>query len=389
MSLRIIAITGQFRPVVGGTEVQTARLASEWAARGCRVEIWTRRLEANHPEEEMEGGAIVRRLGWASGARIFRLRRLEKIHFSVTLLLRLIAQRGAYDVVIAQQGLYPAVVAALASWLTTRPLVVRIASTGVTSDFESWGVLTKAVLGLFRRETRALIVMNRQGAGEARLKGFSSDRVHTIPNGLEPGPAPQPRPGMRRVRVAFVGAFRSEKRVDLLLRAWSLAGAPGELLLAGEGRLRESLEALARQLKIAPVFLGNLADPRRLVQDADVFVLASDAEGMSNALLEAMAAGCACLATFVGGNVDCLAPGIDTPPEPGVIVKGSAGWLVGCGDAVAMAAALRTICGDPELRGRLGRLAREKVLAEHSLDRTAEEYIRVFKTLVDYGRQTR
>ncbi len=380
MSLRIIVISGQFRPLVGGTEVQTARLASEWAARGHHVEIWTRRIEAEHPPEEAEGGALVRRLGWASRARVFRLRRLEKAHFSLSLLTRLVARKNAYDVVIAQQALYPAVVAAFAAWLTEKPLVVRIASTGATSDFESWGALTKPTFSLLRFASRALIVMNRQGASEARLNGFSPERIHRIPNGLEPGPTPRPRPLSRPPRVAYVGAFRSEKRVDLLLRAWSLAGAPGELLLAGEGQLRASLEALSKQLGITPVFLGNVEDPRQLLRDSDIFVMASDAEGMSNALLEAMAEGCACLATFVGGNVDCLAPEMETPPERGVIVKGTAGWLVGCGDEVAMAAALRAMCDEPDLRERLGRLARMKILAEHSLDRTAAAYINVFES---------
>jgi glycosyltransferase involved in cell wall biosynthesis len=310
------------------------------------------------------------------------LRRLEKIHFSLVLLTRLIARKNTYDLVIVQQALYPAVVAALASWLTERPLVVRVASTGVTSDFANWGALTDPVLRLFRHETRALIVLNRQGANEARSEGFSPDRIHTIPNGIEPGLAPPARPHSRPPRVAYVGAFRSEKRVDLILRAWSLAGAPGELLLAGDGSLRASLEALARQLRIVPVFLGNVADPRRLLRDADIFVLASDAEGMSNALLEGMAEGCACLATFVGGNVDCLAPEVETPPEPGSIVKGSAGWLVGCGDVQAMTSALKMLCGDPGLRETLGRSAREKLLAGHSLERTANEYVKVFKSLL-------
>ena len=379
--MRIIAITGQFRPLIGGTEVQAARLAGEWAARGHHVEIWTRRLEADHPREEREGGAWVRRLGWASRARVFRMPRLEKIQFSLVLLARLVARKNAYDVVIVQQALYPAVVAALASWLAEQPLVVRVASTGVTSDFESWGVLTNPVLGLFRHATRALIVMNRQGVSEARSLGFSPDRIHRIPNGLEPGGSPPPRARTRPPRVAYVGAFRTEKRVDLLLRAWSLAGAPGELLLAGDGSLRVSLETLAGQLNIAPVFLGNVTDPRLLLRDADIFVLASDAEGMSNALLEAMAEGCACLATFVGGNVDCLAPEDHAAPGPGEIVKGSAGWLVGCGDEKAMAAALKTLCCDADLRDTLGQAARAKILADHSLEQTANEYLGIFESL--------
>lgn len=377
-SLRIIAITGQFRPLVGGTEAQTAWLAAAWAARGHLVEVWTRRLERNHPTHEMEGGATVRRLGWASGAKLSGLGRLERLLFSFSLLARLVAHRNTYDVVIAQQALYPAFVAAVASWLTGRPLVLRVASTGLTSDFEGWGGATRLVLAVLRQKARAVIVMNHQGILEAAAAGFAPERVHRIPNGLALGEPPPPQPRNQIPRVVYVGGLRAEKRVDLLLRAWAAARSPGELLLAGEGRLRADLEALARQLRIAPVFLGNIEDPRELLRKADVFVLPSDAEGMSNALLEAMAEGCACLATCVGGNVDCLAPDPVSRPAPGEIAKGRVGWLVGPGDEVAMAKALRMLCGDVEERQALGRRAREKVIAEHGLERAADAYLTVF-----------
>lgn len=367
--------------MIGGSEIQATRLAKEWSARGHQVEIWTRRLEVEHPKVELEGAVRVRRLGWATRLKALRVRRLEKFHFSLALLFRLISQRHTYDVVLTQQALYPALVAAVASWLTGRPLVVRIASTGVTNDLESWGSLTDPVIGLLRRRVRALIVLNEQGLKEAHSRGFSRDRLHRIPNGIEPGSTPKLRSPTERPRVVYVGGFRSEKRVDLLLRAWRRSESPGELLLAGDGHLRPDLENLAKQLGVVPTFLGNVAEPRLLLRDADVFVLASDAEGMSNALLEAMAEGCACLATFIGGNVDCLAPGSVVAPGAGEIIKGTAGWLVACGDEIAMASALKALCADAGLRRSLGQGARESVLAKYPLARSAKAYITVFESL--------
>lgn len=381
-SLRIITVALQFRPLVGGTEAQTAWLAAAWAARGHQVEVWTRRLERHHPAQEFEGGATVRRLGWASGAKHFRLRRLEMLLFSFSLLAHLLANRNTYDVVIAQQALYPALVAALASWLTGRPLAVRVASTGLTNDFKGWGRWSRPVHAALRRQARAVIVVNRQGVLEAAAAGFAPELVHRIPNGLPLGESPPSQPRNRVPQVVYVGGFRPEKRVDLLLRAWASARSPGELLLAGDGQLRAELEALATRLRVTPVFLGNVKDPRPLLRKADVFVLPSDAEGMSNALLEAMAEGCACLATYVGGNVDCLAPDAVSAPAPGEIVKGEAGWLAARGDEVALAEGLKTLCGDPDLRRALGRRAQERVIAEHHLDRTADAYLAVFANLV-------
>lgn len=346
------------------------------------MEVWTRRLEASQPAQESEDGFTVRRLGWASGAALLRLRRAEKLHFSWTLFCRLISERKSYDVVIVQQALYPAIVTALACSLVGKPLVVRVASTGVTSDFRTWGKLSGVVQWLLRTRARALVVLNEQGASEAIEVGFSPTRIHRIPNGVEAGPAPASRSSAAGPRIAYVGGFRSEKRVDMLLQAWSMAGAPGELLLAGGGGLQASLETSARDLGVAPTFLGEVAEPQHLLRTVDIFVLASDAEGMSNALLEAMAEGCACLATFVGGNVDCLAPGSEAPP-PGGVIKGPGGWLVNRGDVSALAMALKELCGDAEIREELGRLARKRVLSEYSITRTAAAYVTLFQEV--YG----
>jgi 2-deoxystreptamine N-acetyl-D-glucosaminyltransferase/2-deoxystreptamine glucosyltransferase len=94
---------------------------------------------------------------------------------------------------------------------------------------------------------------------------------------------------------------------------------------------------------------------------------------MSNALIEAMTAGCACVATHVGGNVDCLAPGA-SEPSPGAVLEGPYGWLVRRGDVEALALALRRLADDPRLRVRLGIAARERASSEYSMPRVAAAY---------------
>ena len=381
MALRIVVVVGQFRPAIGGTEVQSARLANEWAARGHHTEVWTRRLRPDLAIEEREGAALIRRLGWTLRSGGLPFLRLEKLSFACALWIRLLRTRNEYDVVIAQQALYPAIVAAMASLATGRPLVLRIASSGVTSDLATLGRFSGAILSLLRKATRALVVLSRQGATEAGAKGFPQKRIHEIPNGLEPGPEPPARPLDRKAHVVYVGVFRPEKKIDLLLRSWAQAGSPGRLSLAGEGPLRPDLEQLARDQRVDVSFLGHVADVRALLRDADIFVLSSDAEGMSNALLEAMAEGCACLATYVGGNVDCLAPGSKAPAR-GEIVRGAAGWLVNAGDEAAMTEALGILCGDHDLREALGRAARARAASEYALENTADKYLKVFQALV-------
>jgi glycosyltransferase involved in cell wall biosynthesis len=224
-----------------------------------------------------------------------------------------------------------------------------------------------------RSRVSALVALNQACGDEAVAAGYPASRIVVIPNGVEVGPSPDPRPADRPLHVIYVGGLRSEKRVDVLLEAWKLSRVAGRLSLIGDGPERARLQARASELGIAVSFLGNREDPTPLQREADVMALPSDAEGMSNALIEAMAAGCACVATHIGGNVDCLAPGA-REPSPGSVHEGPFGWLVRRGDNEALALALRRLAADREVRTRLGAAARERACSEYALPRVAAAY---------------
>jgi len=371
VTLDLLIVVGQFRPLVGGAERQAEKLAAALMKTGHRVEITTRRLEAGHPREEILDGVPVRRIGFAAGSR-FRIRKMERATFAFRL-WRELARNSATRPVLVQHLLYPALVAGFARGRGGFPLILRVSSTGATSDFAAWGACSPLVHRFLRTRVHTVVALNEAGRREAVAAGYFADRIVVIPNGVEVGPPPAPRPWGRPTRVLHVGGLRPEKRLDVLLTAWCQAGAPGQLTLVGDGPERGRLEALASSLGIRVTFAGNVEEPGALQRDADILVLSSDAEGMSNALLEGMAAGCACLATHVGGNIDCLAPGSSEPVE-GVWHEGPFGWLVRRGDAGAFGQALLKLCGERETRDRLGRAARERACSEYALPRVASLY---------------
>jgi glycosyltransferase involved in cell wall biosynthesis len=102
----------------------------------------------------------------------------------------------------------------------------------------------------------------------------------------------------------FVGRLVEEKSIDTLLRAYALyqkqAGVKSHLVIAGDGALRKSLEAMADQLSLKVNFLGFRADIPLLMKSYDVFVLSSVTEGFGLVLLEAMAAHTPIITTNVG-----------------------------------------------------------------------------------------
>ncbi|MDO4869835.1 MAG: glycosyltransferase [Bacillota bacterium] len=151
--------------------------------------------------------------------------------------------------------------------------------------------------------------------------------------------------GVSREKIVTVGRLHEQKNQAMLIRAFAgfLKDHPGyELSLYGDGELREDLEKLARDLEIAGsvVFHGTVKDIPAHIKDARMFVLSSDYEGLSNALLEAMMMGLPCISTACEGSTD-------------VIQSGENGILIPVGDEDALECAMRRLADDDAFRKQL------------------------------------
>lgn len=174
--------------------------------------------------------------------------------------------------------------------------------------------------------------------------------------------------------IGILGRLVPGKGHHVLLEAVSRLGA-GEaaptLLMVGDGPEQPALRAQALQLGIADriVFMGFRTDVVGVMAALDVVVLASThTEVLPLAVLEAMAAGRAVVATSVGG-------------VPEIIEEGCSGLLVPPGDADALAAALRRLIDAPALRADLGRAAAERVRQEFTLPRMVAETESLYRRL--------
>ena len=143
------------------------------------------------------------------------------------------------------------------------------------------------------------------------------------------------------------------------------------IVVAGEGPLRRDLEALARSLGVADRlrFPGHWQEMPRLLRAADLFVLPSLNEGLGLALLEAMAAGLAAVASRVGG-------------VPEVVRDGETGVLVPPGDARSLAGAILKLMADPALRGRMGEAGRARARQQFSIARAVRETEQLYEELM-------
>ena len=214
--------------------------------------------------------------------------------------------------------------------------------------------------------------------------GFARDRIVFIPNGLdterfrprhegETGSLPEGWPSDRLV-VITAGRLVEEKALEVLLDAWAVVARQhpeARLAIAGDGPLKRALVQRAHDLGIQErvLFLGDRTDLPELLRAADVYVSSSRSEGMSNALLEALASGLPVVATRVGAATDIIhdgVTGIIVPPER----------------AEALADALNSLLGDAARRREIAVRARESAVTEFQIAATVDRHLRLYEELV-------
>jgi glycosyltransferase involved in cell wall biosynthesis len=142
------------------------------------------------------------------------------------------------------------------------------------------------------------------------------------------------------------------------------------LFVAGDGEMLPGLRALSKQLGVEDRihWLGNVPDPKSLLQASDIFVLASTGEAFGLVLAEAMACG----VPIVGSRHGSLLEVVD---------EGKTGLLVRPLDAKAFAGAIERLAGDVDLRRKMGRQAAEHVRAKFTIEKVVAETIRIYELL--------
>lgn len=157
-----------------------------------------------------------------------------------------------------------------------------------------------------------------------------------------------------------VGNLKPIKRHADLIQAIEILAARGAPFLAvvvGQDHMNGRLHRLASEKNLTShiIFTGDQPDPLPWYQMADIFVLPSRWEGMSNALLEAMSCGLPVVATSAGGNADVIQPGEN-------------GLLVPPASPESLADALSTLLKESSLRNRLGQAARRHIESHHTIE---------------------
>jgi glycosyltransferase involved in cell wall biosynthesis len=297
-----------------------------------------------------------------------------------------------YDLVQAHWVLPNGPPAALAAQAT--PLVISLHGSDIFLAERHWA-MALAATGAFRAAaavTACSSDLRERGLRLGAAPGLSS----VIPYGVDSRqfrPDPAARAAVRAELsladdaplVLGLGRLVAKKGFGVLLEAWPavLRGCPSATLaIVGYGDLREHLEQQAQALGIAGSvrFTGQLERTKTAayVAAADLFALPivrDGVDGLPNALLEAMGAGRAVVASRVAG-------------VPDVIDDAVHGLIVPERDPAALASAMLRVLNDRALAERLGAAARARVERELTWERTAERFEAVFQTVLQADRET-
>lgn len=183
-----------------------------------------------------------------------------------------------------------------------------------------------------------------------------------------------------RVIIGSLGALEKHKDHETLIRAAAvlkkrLRGIPFSVIIAGDGSLRERLEALTVELGLLTdqhiIFLGFRNDTTRLYALFDLFCMPSREEGLGTAVLDAMASGLAVAAADAGGLPEMI------DPERG-------GCLFPPGDPESLAVCLRKLIENPDIRNRMGRYNKKRV-RDFSREATCEATVRAYAEILGHG----
>lgn len=333
-SVHVVMLTGQFVPeVFGGAEQQCARLSRGLAERGVRVTVLSSRSSMRFASHENDRGVEIVRFFTIWPPQVMGIFILASAIW-VARVWRWFSRRSrSVDIIHVHQYKFQAYVASIIGRLYNIPVIVKPGNAGEHSDFAS--LQGKAVVGphLHRMASTVpakFVAISEAIANEILAAGVSEKRIERIPNGVA---QPVAYADLVRVRtetrqriapdlprevrtLAFAGRLEPVKNVGCLLEALVALKRghklpPLQVWIIGAGSEETKLRSQAASSGLSDdvKFLGYQPDITSWLLAADFLALTSLAEGMSNALLEAMAAGTIPVCTPVSGSTDLIANG--------------------------------------------------------------------------------
>ncbi|HHW11590.1 MAG TPA: glycosyltransferase family 4 protein [Firmicutes bacterium] len=355
--MHLVWVIRRFYPLLlGGTEIRMKQVAEVLIPRGYKVTVLTRRLEANLAAHENVSGIEIHRFPPAD--LLFQLgvkKWVKDNHRSIDLI-----HTFRFD----KLGM-------VGAWCQRQYRIPHVADI-ITNEFKNMLQNKKRKVEKIIKGAALIHCLNQHTVNLLKQVGAPDSKIWYRPNAVDTDlfyPADSVEPE-EKVTFLFCGRFDNQKGVDFLIASWKRVPrdlrAKARLVLVGSGEREGEFRQLATG-EPEIIFAGQVE--REAMPDcyrqAQVYIQPSKFEGMSNAILEALASGLPVITTKVEGNADLVTPGYN-------------GLLVAYGDIDGLANAVITLLQEPELRRQMGLNSRKLAETRYSMSALFDDYQRMY-----------
>jgi glycosyltransferase involved in cell wall biosynthesis len=375
--MKILMANYEFPPIGGGAGKANLCLLKQYADRDeLVIDVLTSAPKPGFTTEKFADNITIYKVGLhKKNLHFWRKCEVVEWLFKARVHYRRLVKTNDYDLAHAFFG-FPTAYLCLRS-ARKLPYIISLRGSDVPGYNMRLQVDYKLLSPLFRRiwTSAAQVVANSSGLAGLAKKFMPDLNIDVIPNGIDtetfcPAPA---RSIARPVKVLTVCRLISRKRIDLLIESVARTKALGidiELNIAGEGNLTAELKKLTAKAGVGDrvTFLGRVPVEKmpRLYRNNDILIMSSDHEGMSNAMLEAMASGLPIVTTRCEGVDELIA-------DNGIVVEQP--------DPDQMARAIKFVADDPVRYEKMcdASVSRAK---QFTWARVADQYLNCYRNII-------
>lgn len=364
----------------GGAENQVRTLAKAFNDRGVDVTVVVPMIDVGvQKQHDSLDGISVYRVPYP------KIPVFGGIILYIRLFLYLLRTKQSYDVVHAHIANHMAATACLASRFTKRKTLVKLTgwleiANGILSEAHQKSLVVRWMSAQFKQASYLQAISQEIVELLIRFE-FDADKIKLIPNAVDTdrfAASDAMKKNEQRLRMemnypfigVFVGRLVAEKCIDDLIKAWSLAFAEQDahLVIVGGGPLEVELKSLAANQVVSEKihFVGGTEKVEEFLSIANIGLLPSRYEGLSNTLLEYMACGLPVIGSRVSGTQD-------------LVEEKKNGLLIEPGNVAELTAALEWIYSRSEQeRLLLSQNARDRVVQYAGIDSVVDQLLEVY-----------
>ena len=380
--IRVLFFNYEYPPLGGGAANATRYIFQEFAKRNdIEISLITSGVGKEYSRETLGENIVIHKLPIGKNPQKLHYQSQKELiiyFWKAFWFSRQLLKKESFDL----SHSFFSVPCGLLSWWLKKikkiPYVVSLRGADVPGYSERFAFIYKILTPIIKLiwQEAHFVVSNSQGLKDLANQSAPKQAIDIIYNGIDVNEF-FPRSDWEKATQNIITVSRLTKRkgIEYLISAISEVkkSFPGvKLFLAGDGDYRESLSGLVSHLELEEtvIFLGLVPHeelPAQVYQKADLFVLPSLNEGMSNTMLEALASGLPLIATPTGGSEE-------------LIEEGKNGFIVPMKDPSALAEKIKFIFEQEKERIRMGINSRKKA-EELSWQKVMEKYLELYRKI--------